>query len=337
MSKLRFLLAGCGRIGTRHITQVKRIGILAAVCDIVPDKTHAFAGDDVAVFTSFQAMMDAAPAADIVVIGTPNGLHAEQSIQALQKGYHVLVEKPVALTESDVIQMIAVASDANRLLMPVLQNRFNPPVVALKAALDADAFGKIHSVQLSCLWNRNDQYYADNWHGTKDLDGGSLFTQFSHFIDILYWFFGEADVLYAAAGYERKLPALQYEDCGAATLRFHSGALASVHFSVDAYSRNREGSLTILGEKGYAKIEGEYLNRMGDHQFSNYSLQTIVDHGVANTYDGYNGSMSNHPAVYDNLVAVLQRGERPYATIEEAAGSIRMIEQIYAAVEQNRM
>jgi UDP-N-acetyl-2-amino-2-deoxyglucuronate dehydrogenase len=337
MSKLRFLLAGCGRIGARHLIQIKRIGTLTGVCDIIPDKTHAFAGEGVAVFNSFQAMMNAAPAADVMVICTPNGLHAEQSIQALQKGYHVLVEKPVALTESEVIQMIAAASEANRLLMPVLQNRFNPPVVAVKAALDAGAFGKIYSVQLSCLWNRNDQYYADNWHGTKDLDGGSLFTQFSHFIDILYWFFGEAEVLHAAAGYERKLSALQYEDCGFATLRFHSGALAGIHFSVDAYGSNREGALTILGEKGYAKIAGEYLNRMGDYEFSNYSLEMISGSGIANAYEGYNGSMSNHPAVYDNLLAVLQRGERPYATTAEAAGSIRMIEQIYAAAEQNRM
>lgn len=82
--------------------------------------------------------------------------------------------------------MIGTVLSAGKQLFTVVQNRFNPPVMAVKKALNDGMFGKSYSIQLTCFWNRNNAYYADLWRGTKDMDVGALFTQFSHFIDLLY-------------------------------------------------------------------------------------------------------------------------------------------------------
>ncbi len=111
---------------------------------------------------------------------------------AFRNGFHVICEKPMAISVFDCGEMIKEAEKANKRLFVVKQNRYNPPVKAIKDALDENRLGKILSIQLNCFWNRNEEYYSQSdWKGTIKLDGGTLFTQFSHFIDLLYWMFGD--------------------------------------------------------------------------------------------------------------------------------------------------
>ncbi len=127
----------------------------------------------------------------VIAICSPNGLHAEHTIQALNAGFHVLCEKPMALTSAECGEMMKAAERANKRLFAIKQNRFNPPVAAVKKLIDEGRLGKIYSIQLSCFWNRNADYYENSWKGTMALDGGTLYTQFSHFIDLLYWMVGD--------------------------------------------------------------------------------------------------------------------------------------------------
>ena len=127
----------------------------------------------------------------------PNGLHAAHTIQSLRAGFNVLCEKPMAINVHDCKEMIKEANKAGKQLFIVKQNRFNPPVVAVKKAIDKGILGKIYIIQLSCFWNRNESYYKNSWKGTQHLDGGTLFTQFSHFIDLLYWMIGDIKKVFA--------------------------------------------------------------------------------------------------------------------------------------------
>ena len=131
------------------------------------------------------------PDADVISICSPNGLHAEHSITSLNAGFNVLCEKPMAINVHDCGEMIKAAEKNNKRLFAIKQNRFNPPVSAVTEAIENGKFGKIFSVQLTCFWNRNEDYYNNSWKGTKDMDGGTLYTQFSHFIDLLYWLIGD--------------------------------------------------------------------------------------------------------------------------------------------------
>src|SRR5215831_4971936 len=193
MSKpLHFAIIGCGRIAQRHAEHISKTGKLIATCDTVVEKAKALADPYQA--CSFQVvddMLRKVKDIDVVSVCSPNGLHAEHTIKALQAGFHVLCEKPMALTVQDCGDMITAAERANKRLFIVKQNRFNPPVAAVKKVIEEGKLGKIYSIQLNCFWNRNEAYYKNSWKGTKSLDGGTLFTQFSHFVDLLYWMIGD--------------------------------------------------------------------------------------------------------------------------------------------------
>ena len=186
INKISFALIGCGRIAQRHAALIATKGRLAGVCDIIKEKADSLAAAyQVKAWYSIDDLLSGEKDIDVVVICTPNGLHAIHAVKALQAGFHVLCEKPMAIRASDCGIMIQAAEKANRRLFIIKQNRYNPPVVAVKQAVDEGRLGKIYSLQLNCFWNRNENYYKNSWKGTQDLDGGTLFTQFSHFIDLL--------------------------------------------------------------------------------------------------------------------------------------------------------
>lgn len=332
MKPLRFAIIGCGRIAQRHAAQMRRVGELAAVCDIVEEKAKELAAAYNAVwYASIHELLSAGLPIDVIVICTPNGLHAEHSILSFRKGYHVLVEKPMAISSDDAAAMIEEAERSGRKLFLVMQNRFNPPVLAVKKALGMGAFGEISSVQLTCLWNRDDKYYHGSWKGTVAMDGGILYTQFSHFIDVLYWYFGEVKNVQAITANQQHTRSTEFEDCSVVNLEFQNGILGSLHFSVNSFRKNKEGSLTILGEKGMVKIGGEYLNTIEYASFENYELETGISSAGANDYGHYQGSMSNHDKVYSNLADTLLHGKPYYVDATDGWQTVSVIERIYLA------
>ena len=173
-----------------------------------------------------------------------------------------------------------------------------------REAIDEDRFGKIYSVQLNCFWNRNPDY-ANSWKGTKNLDGGTLYTQFSHFVDLLYWLVGDVRNVQAYMGNYHHQGIIEFEDTGAVLLEFYNGAIGTINYTVNSFQKNMEGSLTIFGEKGTAKIGGQYLNELEYQQFDNYKIANLAEGNKPNNYGTYQGSMSNHDKIYDNLIAVL--------------------------------
>jgi UDP-N-acetyl-2-amino-2-deoxyglucuronate dehydrogenase len=337
MHQTSFAIIGCGQIAQRHAKHIHSFGKLVAVCDIVKSKADVLAGQyHAAIYTKIEDLLSTDLLIDVVVICTPNGLHAEHAVLALNAGYHVLVEKPMALTTVDCHRMLAAAAAAGKKLFTVVQNRFNPPVLAVKKALHEKAFGKISSIQLTCAWNRTAAYYTNSWHGTKEMDGGILFTQFSHFIDLLYWFFGDVKTVFAITKNADHKDCIAIEDCGVVALGFDNGIIGTIHFSVNAYARNREGSLLILGENGVVKIGGEYLNTIEYAQFANYHLGNSEESAAANNYGTYQGSMSNHDKVYKNIIDTLTQEAAFYADPREGLKTVEIIERIYRAANELR-
>ncbi len=334
---INIALIGCGRIAERHAKHIAGKDRLAAVCDIVPEKADRLAQEYGAkAYYSVEELLAGDHGATLTSICTPNGLHARHAIQSLRAGYHTLVEKPMAISVSDCGEMIKAAEQMNRRLFVIKQNRFNPPVAAVKKALDEGRLGAVYSVQLTCFWNRNDDYYRNSWKGTKALDGGTLYTQFSHFVDLLYWFFGD---VHKVEAYTRNLAhqdIIEFEDSGVVILDFYSGALGAVNYSVNSTSQNMEGSLTIIGEKGTVKIGGQYLNTLEYQRFADGSEIVITDKGNApNNYGNYIGSMSNHDKTYDNLIAVFKNGETISTNFFEGLKTVEIINRIYEAAAKH--
>lgn len=330
-TKIRFGLIGCGRIGQRHAEHISNNGILSAVCDIDLKKAETLANrSNSRAFASIDELLNEG-GIDLVSICTPNGLHAEHTIKALAKGVHVLCEKPMALSVHDCGEMIKAAEKANRRLFIVKQNRFNPPVVAIKNLIDEGKLGKIYSVQLNCFWNRNEDYYKNSWKGTKDLDGGTLFTQFSHFIDLLYWMIGDVKSARGFNGNFAHKRIIEFEDSGVVAVEFYNGIIGTINYSVNSYGKNMEGSLTIFAERGTVKIGGQYLNELEYQNIEGLQIKDLPKGNLPNNYGQYQGSMSNHDKVYENVIDVLTREGIIATNGFEGLKTIEIIDKIYSA------
>ena len=326
---IKFAIVGCGRIAQRHAEHIFNNGQLVAVCDIEIDKANVLASKYKAnAFESIDEMLKIIEA-DVISICSPNGLHAEHSIKSLKAGFHVLCEKPMAINVNDCGEMIKVAEQVNKRLFAIKQNRFNPPVEAVKKVIDDGRLGKIYSVQLSCFWNRNADYYANSWKGTKDLDGGTLFTQFSHFVDLLYWMVGDIDDVEAYTANYTHQNIIEFEDSGVVILKFQNGAMGTINYTVNSYGKNMEGSLTIFGEKGTVKIGGQYLNELEYQNIEGYKIENLATGNTANNYGNYQGSMSNHDKIYENVIKVLTQNASISTSAFEGLKTVEIIDKIY--------
>ncbi len=184
---------------------------------------------------------------------------------------------------------------------------------------------------MNCFWNRNPEYYQNSWKGTKDLDGGTLYTQFSHFIDLLYWFLGDVESVKANTGNFDHQGLIEFEDTGVVILKFLNGAIGTINYTVNAYKKNMEGSLTLFAEKGTIKIGGQYLNELEYQCMDGDPITDLPPGNPPNNYGQYLGSMSNHDKVYKNLVDVLS-GQGAIATSGmEGLKTVEIIEKIYKA------
>jgi UDP-N-acetyl-2-amino-2-deoxyglucuronate dehydrogenase len=335
MTQLKFGIIGCGRIAQRHAEHIQKVGTLVATCDIVIEKANDLANKYGAkAYQSENDLLKSHPEIDVIAVCSPNGLHAVHTISALKTGFHVLCEKPMALSVQDCGEMINVAEKSNKRLFIVKQNRFNPPVAAVKKIIEEDRLGKIFSAQLNCFWNRNNEYYHNSWKGTKSLDGGTLFTQFSHFIDLLYWIIGDVKEVNAYVGNYNHQNIIEFEDTGVIVLKFYNGAIGTINYSVNSFGKNMEGSLTIFGEKGTVKIGGQYLNELEYQNIDNYVIKDLPPGNPPNNYGQYLGSMSNHDKVYANVADVLTNKGVIATNGFEGLKTIEIIDKIYSSTKR---
>jgi UDP-N-acetyl-2-amino-2-deoxyglucuronate dehydrogenase len=333
----RFAIIGCGQIGQRHATLAAAFGQVAAVCDIIPEKAANLADKYNAVkFTSFEHLVQSPLNIDVIVICTPNGLHAAQSILALNNGFHVLCEKPMAIFPVDAHAMLAASKAGSSRLFIVKQNRFNSPVQLVRNLLQKNALGRVHAFQLNCFWNRSNDYFdQSDWRGTILLDGGPLFTQFSHFIDLLYWFLGDVVSIDSAVG--RNVlhgDSIEFEDEGTVLLTIKNAVTGTIQYSLNAYNSNMEGSLTLFGEKGTIKIGGSYLNRIDHFEVKDHSAPIPGEMLSPNDYGSYQGSMNNHHQVYAALVKTLEQPDYPFMDSAESIKTVEIISCIYDLMRQ---
>ncbi len=246
---VKFAVVGSGHIGKRHAEMIMRNpnAQLTAMCDIrsKEDCENTF---EVPFFHSIEEMLNASPDTDVVCVCTPNGLHAPHAMKALDAGMNVVIEKPMGLTKKECEEVMFKALNRSKQVFCVMQNRYSPPSEWLKNIIDENKLGEIYMVQTNCYWNRDDRYYKKNhWKGTLDLDGGTLFTQFSHFVDLMYWLFGDIQNIKGILKDYKHAHNTQFEDSGFFNFEFVNGGIGSFNFSTAINEKNFESSMTIIG------------------------------------------------------------------------------------------
>jgi UDP-N-acetyl-2-amino-2-deoxyglucuronate dehydrogenase len=331
----RVALVGCGRISKNHFEAIEKIdGLeLAAVCDTNPERAAA-AGTQwkVPYFTSYEKMLKETKA-DVITIATPSGLHADQGVAAADAGKHVVMEKPMAISLTGADALVHACDKAGVHLFVVKQNRLNPPVQLLKRAVDRNRFGRIYIANCTVHWTRPQEYYDQApWRGTWEFDGGAFMNQASHYVDLIQWLIGPVEsVMAKTATLARRI---ETEDSGVAILKFRSGALGSIEVTMLAYPRNLEGSITILGEKGSAKIGGTAVNKIEHWLFADSDDDDkLVEAAETNPPNVYG---LGHEGYYRNVLAVL-RGEAKAETDGRAGRkSLELILGIYESAKTGR-
>ena len=331
-NKIKFAVIGQGHIGKRHAEMIRRNDEteLIAVCDIADKNNIGLSDIKEPFYSDPRLMLQNHPEIEVVNICTPNGLHAQHSLLSLEFNKHVVCEKPMALTKIDCETIIYNALQKNKNVFCVMQNRYSPPSVWLKEMIEGKKLGDTFMVQLNCYWNRDDRYYKKGgWKGTADLDGGTLFTQFSHFIDILYWLFGDIKDIQAKFDDFMHQHSTTFEDSGFVSFNFVNGGMGCINYSTAVWDTNLESSMTIIGKNGSIKIGGQYMDKVEYCHVEGYQMPELAATNPANDYGHYKGSANNHGYVIQNVVDTLKGRTNPTTNALEGLKVVDIIERIY--------
>ena len=330
--KVDFAVIGCGHIGKRHAEMISRNPEcrLVALCDVKPKEDLGLDAFDAPFFTDAAAMLQAVPEVDVVCVCTPNGLHIPLSLLALEHGKHVVCEKPMGLTKAGCEAVLSKALQKHKHLFGVMQNRYSPPSQWIKEMVEQKRLGDIFLVQVNCYWNRDERYYkASGWKGTADLDGGTLFTQFSHFVDIMYWLFGDITEIQGRFADFNHKDLNAFEDSGLVNFRFLDGGLGCLNYSTSVWDKNLESSLTVIGSKGSVKVGGQYMDQVEYCHVQDYTMPKLPPTNPANDYGAYKGSASNHHYIIENVVDTLKERTTMTTNAMEGLKVVDIIERIY--------
>lgn len=327
-------MIGCGHIGKRHATLIQQNpeAELVALCDVLPEESLGIEAFNVPFFHDLDTVLASGIDMDVLAICTPNGLHAQQAIKALEKRLHVVCEKPMGLHKAECEAVIFKALQMSRNVFCVMQNRYSPPAVWLKALLQENRLGNIYMVQTNCYWNRDEHYYQNStWKGKKLLDGGTLFTQFSHFVDMLYWLFGDIKNIQARLQNFSHQNQIEFEDSGIVSFDFINGGSGSINYSTSVWDKNMESSMTIIGEKGSIKVGGQYMDKVEYCHVENYELPELTPSNPPNDYGFYKGSAANHNYIIQNVIDTLKGRTEVTTNALEGMKVVEIIERIYNA------
>jgi predicted dehydrogenase len=329
---VRFAVVGCGHIGKRHvqIIQARQDSQLVAVADI--DAAARSSVEAPALYETLTDLMArSGTEVDVVSVCTPNGTHVALALEVVRAGKHVVLEKPMGLEVEGVEALRAEAQAHGVTVFGVMQNRYAPAAQWMKRAMEQGVFGDVRQVHVQCLWNRDERYYAPgSWRGTLALDGGPLFTQFSHFLDILMWVFGEVEVTTARFTNQTHQDSTEFEDGGSFQFNLSDGGWGTFTFSTSVQHGNFESSMTVVGENGTVRIGGQYMDRLDEFALPGVARPDMSNVAPPNDYGGYKGSASSHHHVYDNVIDVLLHGATAATPIEEGLAVVRVIAQAHA-------
>ncbi len=337
--KVKFAVIGAGHIGKRHAEMIRRNNEaeLVAMVDIRSKEECNAENFDVPFFSSIEELLNANIDFHVLNICTPNGLHAEQSIKGLQAGKHVVCEKPMGLSKDNCEKVIFKSLQMSKHVFCVMQNRYSPPSKWIKSVVENGILGDIFMVQLNCYWNRDERYYKKGgWKGTKDLDGGTLFTQFSHFIDIMYWLFGDIDNISGRFADFTHKDLTDFEDSGFVSFDFVNGGMGTLNYSTAVANQNLESSITIIGSKGSVKIGGQYMNEVEVCNIKDYEMPKLPPSNPANDYGPYKGSAANHNYVIQNVVDTLKGRTTATTNALEGLKVVEIIERIYKVRDEQK-
>ena len=332
---MKYALIGCGRIATNHILAARNNHLeIAAVCDILPEAMenilakHGLEQDtSIARYTDYLKMLDEVKPT-LVSIATESGIHARIALDCIDRGIHVIIEKPMAMSIADADEIIRRSEKKGVKVCACHQNRFNVAVQKTRAALEAGRFGRLSHGSIHVRWNRNEGYYTQApWRGTWAQDGGCLMNQCIHGIDLLRWMMGdEVEEVYGVTR-QQFHKYLEAEDVGMAVVKFKNGAVGTIEGTTNVYPKNLEETLYLFGETGTVKIGGTSTNNIDVWDFAD---ETEADAANKNLKEATSNVYGNgHTSLFADMMDAIVHDRKPYVDAVAGRNALEMILAIY--------
>ncbi len=327
--KVKFAVVGCGRIGKRHAAVIQKTdgAELVALCDVLGKEGLDLDNYAVPFYNSLEELLNSGIAIDAACVATPNGLHAANALQVLRAGNHVVIEKPMALRKKDCEEILSEASKQNKQVFCVMQNRFSPQAVWLKRLLEEKVLGDIYIVQINAFWNRDERYYnGKTWHGSKEMDGGTLFTQFAHFIDMIYWLFGDIKNINSRFFNFNHRGITDFEDSGFIQFDLINGGSGSMNYSTAVWEKNLESSITVIAQNGTVKLGGQYMNELLVCNIKGCLVPQSDQQKGENKEPGY-----HYRLFFEHIVSDLKGATTSQFNLSDGVKVVELVERIYMA------
>jgi predicted dehydrogenase len=332
---MRYALIGCGRIATNHIKAAANNKLeIAAVCDIIPEKMeilltkHGLEADvSIARYADYIKMLDEVKPT-LVSIATESGVHAQIALDCIDRGIHVIIEKPMAMSMADADEIIRRSEAKGVKVCACHQNRFNIAVQKTRQALEAGRFGLLSHGSIHVRWNRNRDYFDQaSWRGTWAQDGGCLMNQCIHGIDLLRWMFGdEVEEVYGTTRRQFH-DYLEVEDVGMAIVKFKNGAVATIEGTTNVYPKNLEETLYIFGEKGTVKIGGTSTNNIDVWNFADATEADAANKDLKEATSNVYGN--GHTSLFADVLDAIETDRKPYIDAYAGRNALEIVLAIY--------
>lgn len=333
---MKYALIGCGRIATNHVKAVLNNDLeFTAACDLLPDaiekllEKHDLENDDsISRYTDYKQMLAEHPDIDIVAVATDSGVHAEITLYCIDHGFNVIVEKPMTMSMDEAEKIIKRSEEKGVKVSVCHQNRFNVAIQEMRRALERGRFGRLSHGSINVRWNRGKQYYDQaSWRGKWASDGGCLFNQCIHGIDLLRWMMGdEVDEVYGVTK-QQFHDYLECEDIGMAVVKFKNGAVGTIEGTVNVYPKNLEETLYLFGETGTVKIGGTSTNNIDLWNFADESDEDTKNKGLQEETSNVYGN--GHTSLYADVIDAIKNDRKPYIDAVAGRNAVEMILAIY--------
>lgn len=331
---MKYALIGCGRIAVNHIKAVVNNNLdMVAVCDIAPENIDilfektGYAGGPKC-YTDYKKMIEENSDIELIAIATESGVHAEIALYCIDHGINVIIEKPMAMSMKDAEEIIARSEEKGVKVSVCHQNRFNIAVQQMRSAVETGRFGRISHGSINVRWNRNRNYYDQApWRGKWASDGGCLFNQCIHGIDLLRWMMGdEVEEVYGVTK-QQFHDYLECEDIGMAVVKFKNGAVGTIEGTVNVYPQNLEETLYMFGENGTVKIGGKSTNNIDVWNFVEETEEDLKNKGLEEQTSNVYGN--GHTSLYSDVIDAIQNDRKPYVDAVAGRNAVEMILAIY--------
>ena len=336
---MRYALIGCGRIAYNHIKAAVNNGFdIVAVCDIIPENMEKVLAKyglennkNIKRYTNYKQMLFE-NTTDLVSIATESGSHAEIALYCINKGIHVIIEKPIALSLDDADQIINISKKKNVKVCVSHQNRFNIAVQEMRKALEAGRFGKLSHGSVHIRWNRDRSYYIQApWRGTWENDGGALMNQCIHGIDLLRWMMGDGIEEVYGVVKQQFHNYLEAEDVGMAVIKFKNGSIGTIEGTTNVYPKNLEETLYLFGEKGTVKLGGKSVNSIDVWDFADEIGSDIGNKGLEEITGNVYGN--GHTPLFADMVSAIENNRKPYVDAYAGRRAVELVLAVYKSAK----